>query len=309
MKSVAGTEPVVVDAPAKINLALHVTGRRQDGYHLLDTAVAFAHLGDTLTARHGEDFSLSLSGRFATALEPGDANNLVLKAARQLHQHAIAMGFAISGGAHFNLKKELPVASGIGGGSADAAAALVALRTLWSLPDSFDLMKIAATLGADVPMCLASTPLRASGVGEILAPAPLAQDFHVVLVNCGIETLTKSVFNKLDGKFGDPMHALPAGGIDWGWLHGQRNDLQSPAVGMFPEIGETIGLLEQCRGVQLARMSGSGATCFGIFADAQTAQQAAQQIAGLHPEWWCVATVLPASGMRQRDWPKSVGGS
>ncbi len=299
MNTGAPGEAVIVEAPAKINLALHVTGKRADGYHLLDTVVAFSGVGDTLTACTADVFSLTLCGRFGASLENG-GDNLVLKAARLLSQRLAADGLAPSGGAHFTLQKELPVASGIGGGSADAAAALIALAKLWSLPETFDLKPVAQALGADVPMCLVSQPLQAKGVGDQINTVRLASDLFAVLVNPGFEVPTKAVFAGFGGRFGAPVSQLPASGMDTGWLAQQRNDLQEPAIRLFPQISDTLDALQQRPGLLLARMSGSGATCFGLFADATSARLAAREIALQRPGWWSVATILARQGSRGR---------
>jgi 4-diphosphocytidyl-2-C-methyl-D-erythritol kinase len=284
---------ITVHAPAKINLALHVTGRRGDGYHLLDSLVAFAQTADLISVCRAGELSLDIEGPFAAAL-PAEGN-LVLKAGRLLAGLADRHGLATSGAA-ITLTKNLPVASGIGGGSADAAATLVALRRLWRLPLDIDLAPLAAQLGADVPMCLVSRPLRAQGIGEKLTSVALAGDMRVLLVNPMVETPTAAVFRALAGRFGPALSPLPQGGVGTDWLSRQRNDLEAPAIELFPVIGEALSLLRQCGGVSLARMSGSGATCFGVFADAQALEAATSRIAAQRPQWWLAATRIPATG-------------
>jgi 4-diphosphocytidyl-2-C-methyl-D-erythritol kinase len=288
-------------APAKVNLALHVTGRRPDGYHDIDTLAAFAGIGDTVCAEPLADgtFELTCAGPFAADLPHDAGGNLVLRAARLLTEAARAAGLA-GGGARLTLFKRLPVASGIGGGSADAAATLRALRALWSLPSSFDLGDVARQLGADVPMCLASVPLRARGRGERiehLAGAPL----HALLANAGIAAPTARVFAALAQTARPPIGELPTRPFDPAFLSGLRNDLEPAAIRLFPPIGATLDFLRACPGVLLARMSGSGATCFGLFADAAAAEAARRRAVDLHPTWWCVATTLGAGAPANAD--------
>lgn len=266
-------------APAKINLALHVTGRRADGYHLLDSLVVFTGLGDRVTVAPGPA-SLSVTGPFADAVPTGE-ENLCLRALRHVGMQAAV-----------TLEKNLPPASGIGGGTADAAAVL---RALGAAPDRPE------TLGADLPACLLSRPLRMQGVGERITPVALP-DLHLVLVNPRVETPTPAVFAALDRRDNAPLPDLPAladAAALTGWLSATRNDLQPPALGLRPVIADCLAALS-AQGARLARMSGSGATCFGIFADAYAAQGAAQAIAAAQPGWWVRATVtipgLPSGG-------------
>ena len=277
------------EARAKVNLALHVTGRREDGYHLLDSFVVFPDIGDCIAARPGDGLSLALSGPFASALDAGD-DNLVLRAAHLLAEKARGDGHGVAGAA-LVLDKQLPVASGIGGGSADAAAALLLLTGLWGLPyGADDLADIAIALGADVPMCLAGTPLRASGIGEVLTPLPPLPDFSLVLVNPGVAVSTPAVFRALASRDNPPLPALPAAFADVdalaAYLAGCRNDLEAPALAVAPRIGDVLGALRATTGCLLARMSGSGATCFGLFADADAAATAAADLAAAQPAWW-----------------------
>lgn len=277
-----GRTATVEPAPAKLNLFLHVIGRRDDGYHLLDSLVVFARIGDELTAEPSASLSLDLTGPFAGLL--GDAaDNLVIRAARLLAAEA-----GIAPGAALRLDKRLPVASGIGGGSADAAATLRALNWLWDvrLPQA-RLERLAARLGADVPVCLVARPTRMGGIGERLEPAPVVPDCGIVLVNPGVPIATADVFRARDGAFSERA-ALPAGWASAaamaGDLAGLRNDLQAPAIRLQPAIGAVLAALEALPGCLLARMSGSGATCFGVFSSATTAEVAA---AGLRaPGWW-----------------------
>jgi 4-diphosphocytidyl-2-C-methyl-D-erythritol kinase len=270
-------------APAKINLHLHVVGRRDDGYHLLDSLVVFAGVGDRLSVSPAEDLSLTLTGPFAAGLA-AEADNLVLRAARAL---ADVAGWRATG--RLVLEKVLPVASGIGGGSADAAATLRLLCRFWDIaPPADEMRRIAAGLGADVPVCLSGRPALMSGIGELLAPAPALPDAGLVLVNPGVAVSTPSVFRARAGGFSDAA-GFPSGG--WpdiaalaGGLRETRNDLEPPARSLAPAIGDALATLAGAPGCLLARMSGSGATCFGLFGSAAAARQAADAIA--RPGWW-----------------------
>ncbi len=274
--AVRPVRPVCEHAPAKINLTLHVTGRRPDGYHLLDSLVVFTEIGDRVSLCPGP-LSLEVTGPFAAGLD-ARADNLCLRAAR-----LVGAEVAIT------LEKNLPVASGIGGGSADAAAVL---RALDARPEN------PASLGADVPACLLSQPLRMRGVGELLEPLPALPPFHLVLVNPGQGVATPDVFRALAQRENAPMPALTgwddlAGFIDF--LRACRNDLEKPALTLVPEIANCLSALADS-GAALARMSGSGATCFGIFADAGSAARACAALA--RPGWWVAATGLAAAPPR-----------
>lgn len=274
-------------ARAKINLSLHVIGQRADGYHLLDSLVVFADLGDLITCTADEGLSLRLTGAESAGLTAAE-DNLVLRAAR---------AFERPEGAAITLDKRLPVASGIGGGSADAAATLVALSRLWGqpLPDA----ERVVALGADVPVCLAGHGARMQGVGERVSPLPQAlPPAHLVLVNPRVQVSTPAVFKGLTRKDNAPMpDALPrlASLADLaGFLARQRNDLEAPALGAEPVIGQAKAALAAQPGCHLARMSGSGATCFGLFADARAAEAAAKAIRTARPTWWVQAAPMVA---------------
>ena len=263
-------------APAKLNLALHVTGQRADGYHLLDSLVVFAAVGDVVQLDPGP-LSLRIEGQFGAGLPLED--NLCLDAAR-----------LVGADAAITLVKNLPVASGIGGGSADAAAVLRGMARMGvALPAHPE------RLGADVPVCLASRPLRMRGVGEVLDAVPEMPDLHLVLVNPGVGISTPQIFKALASKDNPPLPPMPdrfdlAGLVDY--LKTCRNDLQAPAIALCPDVGEVLEALE-AEGALLARMSGSGATCFGIFADASAAGLAAYRI-GTGADWWITPTALAA---------------
>ena len=264
-------------APAKVNLYLHVTGKRADGYHLLDSLAVFPAVGDKITVEAAQTCTLDLCGRFGAALT-SEPDNLLLRAARAL---------APERGAHLSLEKNLPVASGIGGGSADAAAALRALCALWGIKPA-NLSDIALQLGADVPVCLRSVPTRMQGIGEILAPAPRLPNFGMVLVNPGVAVPTPTVFKARTGGF-TPAPRLPGCWVDAAAMAADlahyNNDLQDAAIALEPVIATVLATLSALPGVLLARMSGSGATCFALFATEAAAATAAQQIT--QKEWWC----------------------
>ena len=278
--------------PAKINLFLHVLGRRADGYHMLDSLAVFAGCADQVTAHPDPALSLALAGPFASllAVEP---DNLVLRAAR-----ALAAASGVAGTAALVLEKHLPVASGIGGGSADAAGALRVLAELWrvDLPEAA-LLDIAAGLGADVAVCLACQPARMSSVGEVLAPAPHLPRFGIALVNPGVGVATPAVFRARTGAFSQPA-VLPAGWANAASMAADLaeldNDLQAPAIALCPVIGDVLAALAATEGCLLARMSGSGATCFGLFATPQAAAQAASAIG--RPGWWAWGGAAFAAG-------------
>ena len=278
---------LALDAPAKINLYLHVTGRRPDGYHLLDSLVAFTEHGDRLTAEPSDDLSLRIEGPFADGLD-GGAENLVLRAARALQD---ASGFR--GGAALTLEKNLPVSSGIGGGSADAAAALRLLGRLWRLDVSdARLADIGLPVGADIPVCVAGAPSRMAGIGDIVEPVDPLPSCGVLLVNGGEGVSTPSVFAARQGAFSTPVAWRTPDDFEdcVTELQTLTNDLASAAQAVSPVIGEVLASLERAEGCALARVSGSGGTCIGLFGDTGLANRAAAKIQAEHPQWWSVAT-------------------
>ncbi|WP_420408537.1 4-(cytidine 5'-diphospho)-2-C-methyl-D-erythritol kinase [Hoeflea sp.] len=291
MQKHAGIE--VVDAPAKINLALHVTGRRDDGYHLIETLAVFTTLGDRLSAEFADEDRFSIGGPEAGPLL-GDAaqDNLVCRARDALRSSARATG-RDAAPVHLHLEKRLPVASGMGGGSADAAAALRLLSTLWGLEtDNATLNSIGLELGADVPMCLSRRPLIARGIGERLTPVEIGFPLDLVIVNPRVPVSTPVVFKGLQRRDNPP---LPSTG-NWGnmdrllsWLGETRNDLEPPALSAVAEIQDCIDALRDT-GARFARMSGSGASCFGIFEDQRSAEAAARAIQDSNPGWFVAAT-------------------
>jgi 4-diphosphocytidyl-2-C-methyl-D-erythritol kinase len=280
-------------APAKINLALHVTRRRDDGYHDLESLVVFADLADEIEAVAAKSDQLVVTGPFARALGNGDTNlvSRAVLAFRERWPGNVQIGLAMT------LRKNLPVAAGIGGGSADAAAALRLMASIAREPVSVpDLTALASSLGADVPACLISSPLVARGVGEILSPLPEFPKLHVVLVNPLVPLATAEVFRRLRAHDNYPLPALPTPLTRPAqlalWLAETRNDLEPPAIKIVPVIGELIDRLAQTQGCILARMSGSGATVFGLFGSGAQAHQAAQDMRAAHPEHWVAAAPL-----------------
>jgi len=281
----------VESAWAKINLTLQVTGRRADGYHELESLVVFADVGDVLTIGPAETISLTLDGPFAGPLL-NEHDNLVLRAAEALGKRA-----GVKSGAAITLTKNLPVASGIGGGSADAAAALRGLSRLWQLDlAATELTEIALSLGADVPVCLRGEPVIMSGIGEELQPLPASPPLWLLLVNPGVAVATSAVFGSLAGNFSEVKEPrLPPIGLAAfvDWVAARGNDLQAPACRLAPAVTEVLTALDETQDCLLARMSGSGATCFGLFAERETAQMAAARIGAAHPAWWAVAAPVP----------------
>lgn len=271
-------------APAKINLCLHVTGRRADGYHLLDSLVVFAGVGDQVSGTLADPPSLSVEGPKAEGLT-GEGDNLVLRAAR-------AMGVS----ARIVLEKHLPVSSGIGGGSADAAATLRLLARLSgrALPEAAAVL----ALGADVPVCLAGRPARMTGIGEGLAPLPPLPEVWLVLANPGVALSTPAIFRALARADNAPLPRdlprLRSAADLAAFMMMQRNDLEPPALALEPVIGRVKAALSAQAGCLMARMSGSGATCFGLFADPLAAHAAARAIRAAEPGWWVAdAPLLP----------------
>jgi 4-diphosphocytidyl-2-C-methyl-D-erythritol kinase len=283
-------------APAKVNLYLHVVGRRDDGYHLLDSLVAFADIGDQVEGSPAELPSLAVAGPEAAALAALGDGNLVLRAARLYIEAARDARPASVRGAALFLEKRLPVASGIGGGSSDAAAALRILDHLSGgalAPET--LAQLAARLGADVPACLAARPAWVGGIGELLEPAEGLPEAGIVLANPRIALPTQAVFRARRGEFSGPgrFAAMPrdAAGLAAA-LASRRNDLTEAARCLVPEIAEILDRLAGLPGALLARMSGSGATCFALFADRDAALAALAALQRAMPGWWSAAGAL-----------------
>ncbi len=281
-------------APAKLNLFLHITGKRLSGYHELLSLVVFTELADRVKVEEGRRLTLKVTGPCADELlaETSTANNLVIRAAKALQDQG-----SRNPGAKIHLEKNLPVAAGIGGGSSDAAATMKALTNLWGqvLPLN-KVKKIARSLGADVPVCLTRHPAIIRGIGDRVEVPPELPKMHVVLVNPGYFLPTEDVFENLNWKkavrkrpvaiprsFDDEAHFVR-------FLRSCRNDLQEPAIDLLPEIEDVLDYIQAQRGCKLARMSGSGATCFGLFSNERNAIRAQEEIAVEVPEWWVERT-------------------
>ncbi len=278
-------------APAKINLFLHVGAPGADGYHPLCSLMAFADVGDRVVLHEADALSVRVHGPFGRMLA-GEGDNLVLRAARALLARARGPQPLVG----LSLEKLLPVAAGLGGGSSDAGAALRLLRTALGVQvDDMELEAIAASLGADGAACLWGRPVLAQGRGEQLSPAPVLPPIEAVLVNPRVEVSTPAVYRAFDalGDFGDvtppPMpDAFESVEEMAAWLGFMRNDLQAPAIGLAPAIGDVLALLADERETLLARVSGSGATCFAICASDIEADALSERVAGLRPDWWTV---------------------
>lgn len=283
------TAVIIEPAPAKLNLALHVRRRRPDGYHEIETLFAFCQDGDIVTLAPAEADRFRITGPFAATLAAAGrhdgapaapTDNLVIRALE-----AFRAAFDIAARYDITLEKNLPIASGIGGGSADAAATLRALaRCHGSAPDDARLIAIAAKLGADVPACLSGRTAFGTGKGDALVPVAAWQGTPVLLVNPGVGVSTAAVFSAWDG--------VDRGALDPANPAGGRNDLEAPARAIAPVIADVVALLQAQPGVTLARMSGSGATCFALFDQAEDRDRASAAIRAAAPEWWQLATAL-----------------
>ena len=288
-------------APAKINLFLHVGERRGDGFHPLQSLAVFTAAGDVLAIEEAFELSLAVDGPFAQGLS-AESDNLVLRAARALGTQ----------GARLTLTKNLPVASGIGGGSADAAAALRGLNRLWGAgKDQAALCEIAAGQGSDIPVCVLSTPSFMEGRGEILRPPQSMPRIPMLLVNPGVAVPTKDVFAALQTRSGVDM-ALPQGRFGdtadlLRFLETTRNDLEAAAIGLQPVVGQVLAAMRGLPGALLVRMSGSGATCFGIFADDDACARAADVLRKAAPGWWVMPTFVPETGIAHEEMGQDIG--
>ena len=290
---------VIESAPAKINLFLHVGDRRADGFHPLQSLAVFTDLADRLAFESAPVLSLKVQGPFSAGLD-GEGDNLVLRAARALGD----------GGASITLTKNLPVASGIGGGSSDAAAALRGLRHLWNA-NTGDLHALAAGLGSDIPVCLDAAASFMEGRGEILRTARAMPRIAMLLVNPGVAVPTKDVFAALQSRSGAEM-TLPQGRFNdtadlLRFLEATRNDLEAPARALQPVIGEVLTAMAALPGALFTRMSGSGATCFGIFPDDDCCARAAKALKAAHPDWWVVPTFVPEKGIVHEEKGQDIG--
>jgi 4-diphosphocytidyl-2-C-methyl-D-erythritol kinase len=292
-------------ARAKLNLFLHVGEKREDGFHPLQSLAVFADIGDRLTAEPAEELSLQVQGPFAAQLQ--GQNNLVLEAASLLAEKA-----GKPAKAKLTLTKNLPVASGIGGGSADAGAALRLLVKFWQVKlDDKSLRELALSLGSDVPACLASRHAFMEGRGEILTPVATLPRLPLLLANPGVQVPTKEIFAALGERSGVGMK-LPAGGfIDLAdllrFLETSGNDLQAPALAKAPAIGEVLDALKRLPGALFTRMSGSGATCFALMPDEGGSARAALWLKEKHPDWWIASALVPDIGISREIAGRDIG--
>ncbi len=286
--TVADSAVLHLSAPAKINLYLHVTGRRADGYHLLDSLVAFAGIADRIELGPATDFEIAIDGPFADVSGPPE-HNLALEAAR-----ALAAATGVRRGARIRVTKHIPAAAGLGGGSADAAAVLTGLARLWELPaDAVDLAAMGVRLGADLPACLAGRPVFVGGIGEDIVDAPPLPPAGLLLVNPGVAVSTPSVFGGRRGGFSTAarLSAAPSSAAELAAILQTRgNDLTEAACRLAPVIEDVLAALGAAPGCRLARMSGSGATCFGLFDDRESAAAALPSVRC--DGWWVTATAL-----------------
>jgi 4-diphosphocytidyl-2-C-methyl-D-erythritol kinase len=288
-------DTVTVAAAAKVNLALHIVGRRDDGFHLLESLIGFTEIADHITLTASDDISLDVSGPEQKALTDSN-DNLIIRAARLVKDHVNG-----TGGAHFALEKHIPVAAGLGGGSADAAATVQGCETLWNITSTVPIgdATLAAGLGADVPVCRFGRAAWVWGIGERVTPAPSWPDLWMVLVNPRIPVPTAKVFQAFSGQLKKPEIQSGAGPT-WSpsvddfieFLASRENSLTDAALSIAPVIAEVLAVISAAPECLLARMSGSGPTCFGLFASESEAQTAAKALAGGKPAWWVRATRL-----------------
>jgi len=281
-------QEITVLAPAKVNLFLHIIGRREDGFHLLESLFAFADFGDKITVKRSNKLSFRVAGPFADICEKAGCEgkgNLVYKAAESILPHSKGQG------ADITLEKNLPLSSGLGGGSSDAAATLRALQLLWKVEiEEQDLFKAAFELGSDVPACLLGKPCFVAGVGEAISPLEKFEPLFAVLVNPLRPLATPMVFRTLKNSrrpFSTPLALSGKYREDQAkLLQTTHNDLQGPAIALCHDIARVLGALEGCEGAYLSRMSGSGATCFALFRKRADSEKAAAWLAREHPTWW-----------------------
>lgn len=292
--SASNIKEITVLAPAKINLFLHIIGRRTDDYHLLESLFAFADIGDKLTLKEADEISFRVEGPFKEICERAGCDgegNLVYKAAKELSKILPGKG------AEIILEKNLPLSAGLGGGSSDAAAVLKGLQILWNAEvDEDALFKLALELGADVPACLLGVPCFVAGIGEEITPLDEFQTLELVLVNPKRPLSTPQVFKSFkeaSRPFTPPLGLTPDINESQERLLGEtHNDLQGPAIALAPDVAKILGALEGSDGNILARMSGSGASCFGIFESQEQSEKATAWLAREHPNWWVAGTRL-----------------
>lgn len=288
--SVLPVATIKASAPAKVNLTLHVTGQRDDGYHLLDSLVVFAGVADQIAASTAPDLRISVTGPFSPGV-PTDQSNLMMRAAE-----ALRAARGVSQGAWLTLEKHLPHAAGIGSGSSDAAVTIAMLAELWGVAPLSEMAPEVVALGADVPVCMrAPKPVRMSGIGDVLSPTPKLPGCALVLVRPPVDVPTGPVFQGLATTEGAPMGHLPEG-LDFDgfvrWLVAQRNDLQAPAEAIAPQITEALAKLKALPAVAVAGMSGSGATCFALVKDMATARHVARIMQVAEMSWWVAPAEL-----------------
>ncbi len=303
MAPVLAEMSLVENAFAKINLALHVTGQRQDGYHLIESLVTFADTGDRLVFQHSGMDDFTLDGPFSAGLAADSQTNLVVRARDLVRKDLQMRGFCAPPVA-IHLTKNLPVASGIGGGSADAAATVRGLQRFWGQDISpAALGGLALSLGADVPMCMAGIPLLARGIGDAIEAVAGLPSLAMVLANPLAEVSTPQVFRLLETRSNPPLAPFPVSSGASQWLKTLchlRNDLEGPARKLEPLISVVLEALADT-GAQLVRMSGSGATCFGIHADMQAARQAAEMLEKQYPGWYVQAVSTKGHHSHEQD--------
>jgi len=277
-------------APAKVNLFLHVTGKRPDGYHTLQSLVGFADIGDELEFAEHDSLYIDVDGPFAAPLE-NLRDNLVYKAAQLLSKT-----YGVPPRGKIILTKNLPVASGLGGGSSDAAATLKGLEQLWHLPeDPVRMQEVAQQLGADVPVCMYKKLAWVEGIGEKVTCMPETPEMHFVLANPLVPTPTADVFRRFRSRPSDPVQFSSRRKSAAGWIADikiYRNDLTDAAIAVTPVIKEVLFALGSTEGCLLHRLCGSGATCFGIYDTAESARAAADMLAARHPDWWVVDAAM-----------------
>ena len=277
-------------APAKLNFFLHITGKRVDGYHLIESLAGFTEFGDMVEFSDASELSLALDGPFASSLK-ADNDNLVLRAARALQLHC-----GQARGARIVLHKHIPMGAGLGGGSSDAAAALKGLAQLWqlSIPEA-ELQRLALPLGSDVPVCLQQKTAWVSGIGEYVRPVDIKIAGWILLLNPAIALLTADVYRRFSAPFRPASAPLPSlSGFDAlvAAMQLRHNDLEAPAIALLPVIAEQLSLLRSTDGCKIARMSGSGATCYALYDNKQQAELAAHTIQSKQPSWWVQLTTF-----------------
>ena len=272
-------------APAKINLFLHVTGKRSNGYHELQSLIAFANIGDEITISPADTYSLTLKGD-AQDLD-NDGNNIITKAAEKMGQaFSRELNFTIT------LQKNIPMGAGLGGGSSDAAATIKAILKFWNvkLPE-LELNDILLSLGADVPACYVGQPSMMEGIGEIITPLSRFTQTPAILVYPNVHCTTEDVFKSFSAPFTNKT-SLPDTSNLHGFITQQKNDLTDTALTLFPEINDALEVIEQQDGCKFSRMSGSGSTCFGLFNTAEESEKAAKKIQKEKPDWWVRPVLL-----------------